>query len=169
MKCPLMYVCGVTKRCMSVYSQPLTILMAVMAHSSPLLPSMPPHRSCACSRVLHVSTPFPVQVGQALRGTLADVVEVGGIAANDASDGDNGIHQTGVDEPRGTIDEFEAARNELHLDVFFAHSMLDKCLAGTFQQGSGYLVVPFADYDAYTHAGSIGHGIDVVVGEIMQG
>ena len=33
------------------------ILIAVIAHSSPLLPKIPPHRSSACSIVLQVSKP----------------------------------------------------------------------------------------------------------------
>ena len=65
-----------------------------------------------------------VQVGKPLGCSLTDIVEVGRVAANDAADGYDGIHQTRVDETRSAIYKFETARDGLDFNVLFPDTML---------------------------------------------
>ena len=99
-----------------------------------------------------------VEGGESLGGALADVVEVGSVAANHATDGDDGIHIAALGHEGGAIDEFETARHAAHGDARGADAVSRERIDGTFEQAVGDLVVPFADNDAYAHIGGIGNG-----------
>ena len=99
-----------------------------------------------------------VEGGETLGGALADVVEVGRVAANHATDGDDGIHIAALSHEGGAIDEFETAGHAAHGDARGAHAVSGERIDGTFEQAVGYLIVPFAHNDAHAHIGGIGNG-----------
>lgn len=105
-----------------------------------------------------------VQVGQTLRCSLTDVVEMRCVATNDATDGNNSIHLTGIDKTCRTINQLETTGNGLDRDVLFTNTMLDECLTSCFKQSACYLVVPLAYDNTHPHACSIRYGLGVVVG-----
>ena len=99
-----------------------------------------------------------VERGNALSDRLADVVEVGRVAANHATDGDDGIHIAALGHEGGAIDEFETAGHAAHGDARGAHAVSGERIDGTFEQAVGDLIVPFAHNDAHAHIGGIGNG-----------
>ena len=99
-----------------------------------------------------------VESGESLRGALADVVEVGRIAANYAADGYDGIYVAALGHEGGAIDEFETAGHAAHGDARGAHAVSGERIDGTFEQAVGDLIVPFAHNDAHAHIGGIGNG-----------
>ena len=99
-----------------------------------------------------------VEGGESLGGALADVVEVGSVAANHATDGDDGIHIAALGHEGGAIDEFETAGHAAHGDARGAHAVSGERIDGAFEQAVGDLIVPFAHNDAHAHIGGIGNG-----------
>lgn len=112
---------------------------------------------------------FFIQVGQSVCYALTDVIEVWCVASNDTSDGDDNVYQTGADKAGSTIYEFKTAWDGFDVDAFLANAVLYKCFACAVEQCACYLFVPFADHDAYSHTRCIGHGVYVVVREIVEG
>ena len=102
-----------------------------------------------------------VEGGETLCGALADVVEVGRIAANYAADGYDGIYVAALGHEGGAIDEFETAGHAAHRDAGGAHAISGEGVDRAFQQAVGDLIVPFAHDEAHAHIGGIGNGGNV--------
>lgn len=102
-----------------------------------------------------------VEGGETLCGALADVVEVGRIAADYAADGNDGIYIAALGHEGSAIDEFETAGHAAHRDAGGAHAVGSEGFNGTFKEAVGNLVIPFANDEAHTHIGGIGNGGNV--------
>ena len=102
-----------------------------------------------------------VEGGESLGGALADVVEVGRVAANHATDGDDGIYVAALGHEGGAIDEFETAGDAAHRNAGGAHAISGEGVDRTFEEAVGDLIVPFAHDEAHAHIGGIGNGGNV--------
>ena len=111
-----------------------------------------------------------IEVGQPLCSALADVVEMGRVAADHAAYGDDGIHIAALSHEGCAIDEFETAGDAAHGNARGADAVSGERIDGTFEQAVGDLVVPFANNDAYAHIGGIGNGGNIFAEiEMMRG
>ena len=137
----------------------LTMLMAVAAASSPLLPA-----AAAVQRLLHVvhgqhaerdrHVPLDLQLRDALRHALTDEVEVPRIALNDASERDHGVHVGIFREKLRTERQLERTGDILDLNVHVGASGGAQRAHGTFQQRLRHLPVPLGHDDSEPHVRS---------------
>ena len=109
---------------------------------------------------------FGVQTSESVGGALTDIVEVGRIATNDASDGYDGIDLL-LRQLGGAIDEFETAGHVHHGDVFRCYVVLHQGVEGATKERFGHAFVPFADHDAKAHSFAAWHFRGVVFGEVV--
>ncbi len=109
-----------------------------------------------------------VEAGDAVGDTLADVVEMGRFATDDAAEDNHGVVTSVQAHLVGSVDELKAARNGLYVDVFGQRAVLFERGDGSFEQGSRDFRIPFRHHDAEAHVAGVGHLRKVVVAQVSQ-
>ena len=89
------------------------------------------------------------------------------LATNNGTEDDNGIVTVVERHLVSTVDQLEASRNGLHMDVLRQGAMLLKRRDTTIEQSPRNLRIPFSHNDTENHIRCIGHFRNVVVGEIL--
>lgn len=103
-----------------------------------------------------------VELGDALGHSLTDVVEVGRVATDDASEDDDAVDVAELGELCGGINEFKTAGDAFHGDVLRGYAVGLQFGDGAFEELVGDVVVPFGDNHAEAHFTGIGHGLSLV-------
>lgn len=80
----------------------------------------------------HRNLAFDIELYEALGCAGTDVVEVGRVAFDDTSEGNNGIDVSILGHSGATVDEFEASWHPAYADALFAYSSSLESLDGPF-------------------------------------
>ena len=109
-----------------------------------------------------------VDAGDAFGHALADVVEVGCVALDDAAEDDDAVHVAELGQLGSGVDEFEATGHALYGDVLQGDTLCGEFFERAVEELVGDVVVPLGDYDAEAHFAGIGDGL-ALVGCIGEG
>ena len=109
-----------------------------------------------------------VQAGDTLGDTLTDVVEVRGLATDDAAEDDDGIVTIVERHLMRTVNQLERARNGLYVDVLRQRTVLFERGDAAIEQRTSDFGIPLRHDHAEYHIRRIGHSRKVVIAEIVE-
>jgi len=112
---------------------------------------------------------FGGQAGEALGNSLADVSKVGGVALDDAAEGDHRIYIGVFQKTLSSGSEFKTPWHIAHSDVRRLCPMQQQGVHRSLFQGSGDVVVPFGDDNTKLHPPGRGNGVRLIEGEVACG